>query len=94
MIPMRCPRERCDAHTGDARSRAPCRGRDGRARMLEEMLERSGYDVGECGDRRAGPLLASERTFDLLLTDIDLPGINGAQLSAALHERFPTLAWS
>jgi CheY-like chemotaxis protein len=28
----------------------------------------------------------------MLLTDIDLPGMNGAQLSAALHERHPTLA--
>jgi CheY-like chemotaxis protein len=60
--------------------------------LLEEMLERNGYEVASAETGEQAELLASEQTFDLLLTDIDLPGMNGAQLSAALHERFPGLA--
>ena len=60
--------------------------------LLEEMLERNGFDVSSAETGEQAALIASEHAFDLLLTDIDLPGMNGAQLSAALHERHPTLA--
>jgi two-component system cell cycle sensor histidine kinase/response regulator CckA len=60
--------------------------------LLEEMLARNGFDVASAETGEQALLIASERSFDLLLTDIDLPGMNGAQLSASLHERFPTLA--
>jgi PAS domain S-box-containing protein len=60
--------------------------------LLEEMLERNGFDVASAETGEQAALIASEQPFDLLLTDIDLPGMNGAQLSAALHERHPGLA--
>ena len=60
--------------------------------LLEEMLERNGFDVESAETGEQAALIASEQPFDLLLTDIDLPGMNGAQLSAALHERRPALA--
>ena len=60
--------------------------------LLEEMLARHGFDVASAETAEQAALIASERDFDVLLTDIDLPGMNGAQLSASLHERLPHLA--
>jgi two-component system cell cycle sensor histidine kinase/response regulator CckA len=60
--------------------------------LLEEMLERSGFDVASAETGEQATLIASEQAFDVLLTDIDLPGMNGAQLSATLHRQLPHLA--
>jgi two-component system, response regulator PdtaR len=49
---------------------------------LKEMLEEEGFDVvGEASDGEAAVRLARERTPDLVIMDIKMPGIDG--LSAA-----------
>lgn len=60
--------------------------------MLSDGLAMHGFDVTAAETAEQGELLARGQTFDLLLTDIDLPGQNGADLAASLRSRFPHLA--
>jgi len=48
------------------------------------------YVVGANSGRRALEILATE-SFDLLMTDLAMPGMNGIELAQAVHERFPKL---
>jgi two-component system, cell cycle sensor histidine kinase and response regulator CckA len=59
--------------------------------LLVEMLSRSGFDVAAAATGEQAVLMAADQTFDLLLTDINLPGMNGAQLVTTLREQFPRL---
>ncbi|MBN1834983.1 MAG: PAS domain S-box protein [Spirochaetales bacterium] len=62
-------------------------------RMLCDYLVRCGYQVTEAGDGRA----ALERyrgrgsDFDLLVTDVVMPGVGGAELASALVRENPSL---
>jgi len=58
---------------------------------LARALERSGYSVAavDCGTA-ALPLLAAER-FDLLLTDIVMPGMDGIELAQRAAETAPEM---
>jgi CheY-like chemotaxis protein len=60
--------------------------------LLEEALASQGFEVSSAETGEQAALLAAHETFDLLLTDIDLPGMNGAQLAASLRERTPELS--
>ena len=60
--------------------------------MLSDGLGMQGFDVAAAETAEQADLLARDRTFDLLLTDIDLPGQNGAELASSLRERFSPLA--
>jgi two-component system cell cycle sensor histidine kinase/response regulator CckA len=60
--------------------------------MLADGLAMHGFDVVSAETAEQAELLAREQTFDLLLSDIDLPGQNGAELAASLRNRFPDLA--
>lgn len=60
--------------------------------MLADGLALQGFDVTAAETAEQGELLARGQTFDLLLSDIDLPGQNGADLAASLRGRFPQLA--
>ncbi|WP_448779617.1 ATP-binding protein [Agrobacterium sp. CG674] len=57
-----------------------------------DMLEDLGHDVVEANSgKQALELLASERQFDLLVTDFSMPGMNGAELSRRARELIPSL---
>ncbi len=53
--------------------------------FLSEVLLIAGHSVDVVGDGHAALALAREKTFDLLLLDVSLPGIRGDQLLAALR---------
>ena len=58
---------------------------------LQRALQRVGYEVEAVGcGTEAMPLLETER-FDLLLTDIVMPGMNGRQLARELQDRLSSL---
>jgi len=58
---------------------------------LQRALQRVGYEVEAVGcGTEAVPLLEATH-FDLLLTDIVMPGMNGRQLADALQRRQPEL---
>ncbi len=61
--------------------------------MLEQMLSRLGYAVTVRTDSREALNLFRKKPhrFDLVLTDMTMPGINGAQLTRALLELRPDL---
>lgn len=55
--------------------------------FLREILARDGYEVKLADDgNRAWQIINSE-TFDLIISDLDLPGMNGEELFARMRER-------
>ena len=60
--------------------------------MLADALEPQGFAVTVAETAEQAELIAHDQPFDLLLTDIDLPGRNGADLAAGLRARHPRLA--
>ena len=67
---------------------------DETVRMLAcQMLERAGYRTIECDGAEQALALAEthDGRFDLLLTDVVMPDINGRQLYAELSARMPGL---
>jgi len=90
------------AETGEAGSVALHHG-DGEAVLLVEddasvrllvrdVLEELGYDAIEVAEPEAAiRLLAGGRSFDLMITDVGLPGMNGRQLAEIAREHLPEL---
>ena len=58
---------------------------------LAEILTILGYQVTAVGSGEEAGRLAPERPFDLLLTDLMLPGITGGELAMGLQARWPDL---
>ncbi|MCW5735746.1 MAG: response regulator [Enhydrobacter sp.] len=57
-----------------------------------DMLERLGCLVAAVGSgEQALEILGRGRAFDVLLTDLGLPGITGEQLASEVRKRFPSL---
>jgi len=58
---------------------------------LSMMLEREGYDVRASADGRKALRLYGQEAFDVVITDIQLPGIDGIEVLKTLRERDPTI---
>jgi len=58
---------------------------------LREMLRMLGYDVTAVDSGEAAGLLPRDPPFQLLLTDVMLPGAPGTDLARGLKERWPAL---
>jgi len=58
---------------------------------LGEMLTMLGYEVTAAASAEEAGLLPAEPPFDLLLTDLILPGAHGGELAQGLRDRWPTL---
>ena len=57
-----------------------------------DMLEQLGCSVAGVGSGEAAlELLAQEGGYDLLVTDVGLPGISGEELAAKVREQYPSL---
>lgn len=59
-----------------------------RAMAIEALLD-AGYDVVACADGSAALAAVADRHFDLLLTDVGLPGISGRELADRVLDRLP-----
>lgn len=60
--------------------------------LVREVLTELGYRTTEAGDAQAASaLLAGGQGFDLLITDVGLPGMNGRQLAEIARGYFPDL---
>ena len=64
---------------------------DSTRQALAEILTLLGYEVTAVGSGEEARRLAAEQPFDLLLTDLMLPGISGGDLAAGLLARRPDL---
>lgn len=56
---------------------------------LRRVFERDGYEVATAGDAETGLGLFGEGTFDLILSDILLPGMSGIEFLAAIKKQVP-----
>ena len=60
------------------------------ARFVELELVHEGYEVTKSGDGREALELATANTYDLILLDIMLPGLNGLEVLRRLGNSHPT----
>jgi DNA-binding response OmpR family regulator len=60
--------------------------------LLTDVLTSHGFDVSPAETAEQAELKASDCPFDLLLSDIDLPGMSGARLARSLSTRFPGIS--
>ena len=62
------------------------------AGLLQRYLERVGYAVDTCGDAATALATVQPGRYALVIADLTLPDMNGAQLVRELRERDPGLA--
>lgn len=55
------------------------------------FLRMKGHDVVEAGDGREALALALGQAWDLVITDINLPDVDGLEVILALHKESPSL---
>jgi len=54
--------------------------------LLEVLLTQAGYKVVTAGSAKAALAFAHERQFDVIISDIGMPEMNGYQLAEALRQ--------
>jgi two-component system response regulator FlrC len=59
--------------------------------VLQDVLRSHGFDVHAAATAEEAQTQAAGQMFDLLLSDVDLPGMNGARLAAGLLASQPGL---
>jgi two-component system cell cycle response regulator CpdR len=64
---------------------------DSLRRFLTKALERAGYEVRACPDGETAVEALDEGPYDLLLTDIVMPGIDGIEVARVAAAREPAL---
>ncbi len=55
--------------------------------VIRKGLQHEGYNVTPAGTGEAGLALASTRSFDVVILDVMLPGINGFEVARTLRDR-------
>ena len=59
---------------------------------LTDLLSLEGHEVDGAEDAEAALLLLEQRRYDLVVSDVRMPALDGPTLVAALHERFADAA--
>ncbi|WP_447968524.1 sigma-54-dependent transcriptional regulator [Nitrospira sp. M1] len=59
--------------------------------LLREIMEKEGYDVLTTHDGHLALARINEQPPDIVLSDIQMPGISGIELVTAIHERQPEI---
>jgi CheY-like chemotaxis protein len=65
--------------------------------LIEEILQTRGHQVVTAESARDAVRLCQHRSFDLIITDLSMPGMDGLQLIGSLrqsHSNLPVLATS
>ena len=57
--------------------------------VLVEVLKRDGHDVHSAGDGTEGLGLIQDQRYDLVITDLRMPGLEGPALYEALRQQYP-----
>ena len=79
-------------HTGNARPRVLCVDDEPVIlQILRRLLEVQGFEPVTCGDPVAAIALFDDSSFDVVITDIHMPGMDGLALMKALRARQPEL---
>jgi two-component system chemotaxis response regulator CheY len=53
--------------------------------MVSFTLRKAGYEVGEATDGRDGVAKAAQLKFDMIVTDLNMPNMDGIQMITALR---------
>ena len=56
-------------------------------RIVRDLLTSAGYDIVEAASGEDGVLLAQAQTPDLILMDLDLPGIDGYEATRRIRQQ-------
>lgn len=56
-------------------------------KMTKKLLERRGYHVVTCSSGEEALLKLNQQTFDCMISDVQMPGINGMRLLRAVRDR-------
>jgi len=59
---------------------------------LERLLQRSGYEIRSCSCGKDALACLEEETFDILITDFQMPGMDGLELIGKARNIDPTMA--
>ena len=62
------------------------------ARFVTQILRGHGFDVTQAADPVVALKLAATQPWDLVLTDVEMPGMTGLELLGALRRAAPDLA--
>jgi len=54
--------------------------------MIQLLLKHAGYDVATAGSAKAALQMARKQHFDLVISDIGMPEMNGYELASALRD--------
>jgi DNA-binding NarL/FixJ family response regulator len=57
--------------------------------MLNDFLQMSGFAVVSVPDAETAVDMLQQQTFDIVLTDYQLPGLNGSDLVQHVHRQIP-----
>ena len=57
--------------------------------VLVEVLKRDGHDVHGAGDGTDGLRRIQDQRYDLVITDLRMPGLEGPALYEALRQQYP-----
>lgn len=57
--------------------------------FFRQVLEGAGHDVVEASSAREGLRLFRQHSFDLVITDILMPDMDGLEVTRVLHREFP-----
>lgn len=61
-------------------------------KLVEKILIRDGFQVALASDGREALSLLAERKFDIVISDIKMPEMNGFELLQAIKRDYPTTA--
>ena len=59
--------------------------------IVRTLLEQQGFRVSEAANGSDAIIKASAINPDLILLDLALPGVNGAEIAKTLHEKLPSV---
>ena len=86
------PAESAAIHHGDGQSVLLVEDDESVRLLVRDVLEELGYKATEAADgQQAVRILESGRRFDLMISDVGLPGMNGRQLAEIAREHLPDL---
>ena len=86
------PAESAAIHHGDGQSVLLVEDDESVRLLVRDVLEELGYKATEAADgQQAVRILESGRRFDLMVSDVGLPGMNGRQLAEIAREHLPDL---
>ena len=84
--------EQAAVHHGDGQSVLLVEDDDSVRLLVRDVLEELGYKATEAADgQQAVRILESGRRFDLMISDVGLPGMNGRQLAEIARAHLPEL---